>query len=461
MAPHRPATKPDGSLVSNGKFAQSSQSLKTSTELLKVLNRIWSLEEKHALDMSLVKALRRELDQSQACIQELLQGKERDRDEIGTLMRQVTEYKVSRKKEQDRIKESVKLVERKLEHELKLRRHSEKHHNKLAKELSDMKCLFSNALREIEREKKARALVEGLCDEFAKGIKEYEQEVRLMKQKSCEDQIGREGNDRLILHMCEAWLDERAQTKLRDVHGYDISEKHSALDKLCVEIEAFLRAKQSDNSTRNDHKGDLENGTMSRSSESIHLNEPASAPWKRNDEDDSISIGNRYSQFCRGASLKQANASMRQQGEISSDDRYKGTTNNTKPANKRVQSRTISDPSSSKRQSEDGSSKSRMQNSYDIRSPRMPTKGETMERSSRERRIRSPSFDPSTFAGPPSPVRRWTSEVLAAADPDISESSSIRQESIKPNTLKSKLMEARLEGQRSRARISRGSSLVD
>ncbi|KAL0379447.1 UNVERIFIED_CONTAM: hypothetical protein Sangu_0009000 [Sesamum angustifolium] len=181
MPPYRPGTSPNSSFVSKGRFGESSHSLKTSTELLKVLNRIWSLEEKHALDMSLVKTLTKELDESQNRIQELQQAKKRDQNEIDNLMKQITEYKVARKKERDRVKDAIKLVEDKLEDELKLRRNSEKLHHKLAKELSEIKSSFSNALRDLERERKARTLLEDLCDEFAKGIRDFEQEVRFMK----------------------------------------------------------------------------------------------------------------------------------------------------------------------------------------------------------------------------------------------------------------------------------------
>ncbi|XP_011093298.1 uncharacterized protein At5g41620 isoform X1 [Sesamum indicum] len=494
MPPYRPGTSPNTSFVSKGKVGESSHSLKTSTELLKVLNRIWSLEEKHALDMSLVKTLKKELDESQKRIQELLQAKKRDQSEIDSLLKQITEYKVARKKERDRVKDAVKLVEDKLEDELKLRRNSEKLHHKLAKELSEIKSSFSNAFRDLERERKARTLLEDLCDEFAKGIRDYEQEVRFMKQKFSKGQIGQEGNDRLILHISEAWLDERKQMKLADAR--DVSEKQSALDKLCFEVESFLQAKLSGNSAKDDYissRSPLKRKVPANSFESLHLNEPASAPWNRNDEDESISTSNRCSQR-KVSSLKQADIS----------DSHVKETAKPKPVKKKVQSRKVSDPSSSHVQLEEPlierehqpmnveeSTKSRMGKLYEMSNPRMPEKGEMMQRSSREGKskiteidaglqdatTRNPPptsedkyensciegfFDPSTFAGPPSPVKKWTwTSEVSAADPDICESSSRWPKIIKSNTLKMKLMEARIEGQQSRARTSKGSSKVD
>ncbi|KAL8062810.1 hypothetical protein ABFX02_02G171400 [Erythranthe guttata] len=392
VAPHRPAISPNSSLPSTSKFGESSHSLKTSTELLKVLNRIWSLEEKHALDMSLVKTLRNELDQSHARIQELLQDKETELNKIDTLTKQVSEYKS----------------------ELKLKRNSEKRHKKLTTELLEIKSLFSNALTELEQERKARTLIEDLCDEFAKGIREYEQELRLTKHKFSKDKIPRKGNDRLVLHISEAWLDERAQMKLAGTQN--VLEKQSSFDKLIVEIEAFLRVKQSS-------KSDI----LSRSLESIHLNEPASAPWKGNEDDDSASISHHRAQF------RHANETGLSENEES-------------PATK----------------------KSRMENSYgakslqrfyrnrisdaDVELKDARVRNRALE--SEDKRVRiwesncpEGSFDAGVFAGPPSPVRKWTDhEICVSSSPGW-------QKSMKADTLKAKLMEAR---QQSRARISKG-----
>ncbi|CAN1237570.1 Uncharacterized protein At5g41620 [Linum grandiflorum] len=60
---------------------------------------------------------------------------------------------------------------------------SESQHRKLAQELSEVKNRLSNSLKELERERKARFVLESLCDEFATGIKDYEQESRTVRHK--------------------------------------------------------------------------------------------------------------------------------------------------------------------------------------------------------------------------------------------------------------------------------------
>ncbi|KAH7519523.1 hypothetical protein FEM48_Zijuj08G0046100 [Ziziphus jujuba var. spinosa] len=293
VAPFKPALTPTSPLNFKGKKGDQSYSLKTSTELLKVLNRIWSLEEHHASNMSLVKALKMELDHSRAIIKELLQEKETDRQEMEDLVKGVTEDNLVRKnKEQDRIKAAVQSIQEELEDERKMRKHSESLHRKLAKELSSLKSSFSSALRELERERKARILLENLCDEFAKGIKEYEQEVRSLKHKPEKDRSGMEKLDRLVLHISEAWLDERMQMKLTG-GGDDITEKSIIVDKLGFDIETFLQAIRVVESRKNGKlppNDTKEYCSRRHSLESFPLNEASSAPQNAAGEDSTDSV---------------------------------------------------------------------------------------------------------------------------------------------------------------------------
>lgn len=176
--------------------------VKTSTHLLKILNRIWNLEEKHSLNVALIKTLKRELDISRAQITTLVQERKRDRQEMDEL----------KKSMHDRKKKVVESTR---------------------DELLDIKS-------SLMRERKARILLESLCDEFANGIRDYEQKVRFLQQnRGKKDRIVCKNEpDRLILHVSEAWLDERVQMKC------DFSEKTSISDNLCCEIETFLEAKK-------------------------------------------------------------------------------------------------------------------------------------------------------------------------------------------------------------------------
>ncbi|CAH9097190.1 unnamed protein product [Cuscuta europaea] len=188
-----------------GRSGNTDYHLKTSTELLRVLNRIWSLEEQQASHISLVKSLKKELCRSKIQIKELQEEKKKIYKKGPNGMEKLQNPEDSQS--------------------------------------------FFNAKIEHERERKARTMLEDLCDEFAKEIKKYEIEVRSLKSKSRKDQMFEDPNDKLILHISEAWLDERMQMKA--IEGSDNSDNETILGKLSSEIEEFLKSKKYVNGRRN------------------------------------------------------------------------------------------------------------------------------------------------------------------------------------------------------------------
>ncbi|KAF8109742.1 hypothetical protein N665_0092s0014 [Sinapis alba] len=233
VAPYNAAVTPGSSLELGGRrrAGEPNYNLKTSTELLKVLNRIWSLEEQHSANISLIKALKSELAHSRARIKELLRCQQADRREMDDLVKQLAEEKLSKEtKERDRLSSAVQ----QLEEERKLRRRSESLHRKLARELSEVKSTLSSCVNEMERGTKSKKMLERLCDEFAKGIKSYEREIHGLKQKLDKNWEGWDEEDQMVLCIAETWLDERIQS----------GDDGSVLEKLELEIEAFLKSKQ-------------------------------------------------------------------------------------------------------------------------------------------------------------------------------------------------------------------------
>jgi len=154
-------------------------------------------------------------------------------------MKEITEDKfINKNKKLNKIKAVVQSVKEEIEDERRLRKCSECLYQKLASEHSEVKSLFRGTLRNLENEKKARILLEYLCDDFARGVRDYEHELRSIMHNA--DRL-----DRLILLVSEAWLDECTQTKLvQDGTDSDFLETHSIVDKLRVDIETFLHAKR-------------------------------------------------------------------------------------------------------------------------------------------------------------------------------------------------------------------------
>ncbi|CAL9223926.1 unnamed protein product [Arabidopsis halleri] len=242
------AVTPSSSLEFRGRASREPHyNLKTSTELLKVLNRIWSLEEQHVTNISLIKALKTEVAHSRVRIKELLRYQQADRHELDGVVKQLAEEKLLRKnKEVERMSSAVQSVRKELEDERKLRKRSESLHRKLARELSEVKSSLSNCVKELERGAKSNKMMELLCDEFAKGIKSYEEEIHGLKKKNLDkDWEGRGGGDQLVLHIAESWLDERMQMRLEGGDTLN-GNNRSVLDKLEVEIETFLQEKRNE-----------------------------------------------------------------------------------------------------------------------------------------------------------------------------------------------------------------------
>uniref|UniRef100_J3MEJ5 Intracellular protein transport protein USO1-like n=1 Tax=Oryza brachyantha TaxID=4533 RepID=J3MEJ5_ORYBR len=276
---------PTRSLDCRTRFREAGCQLKTSTELLKVLNRIWSLEEQHAADVLAMKGLKSELQHAHVKVQELMQERQRHHYEIDSLVRQVSEDKMARKsKDQEKVKAALRSLQEELEDERHLRKHSESLHRKLKKELSEMKSAFLKTVRDLEKQKKTTHLLENLCDEFALGIRNYEEEVRVLKQKHVKQYEHK--FDKSVVHISEAWLDERMQMQNADPREA-LAERISITERLNSEIQTFLNASRSSKGDKLYIRNEKQDASLCRQSlESVHLNGATSAPQLAEDDDD-------------------------------------------------------------------------------------------------------------------------------------------------------------------------------
>ncbi|KAI9108387.1 hypothetical protein K1719_020578 [Acacia pycnantha] len=506
MAPYNPAVTPTSSLEFKGRVGDQHYSLKTSTELLKVLNRIWSLEEQHASNVSLIKALKTELEHARLRIKELHRDRQADRHEIDELMKQIAEDKLVRKsKEQDRLHAAVQSVRDELEDERKLRKRSESLHRKLARELSEVKSSLANVLKDVERERKTRGLLEDLCDEFARGIKEYERGVHTLKQKYDKDWSERADHDNLILHISESWLDERMQMQLEAAQN-GFSDEKSIVDKLSLEIETFLKAKHNNRSTENLVARDRRN-----SLESVPLHDAVSAPQEVGDDD---SVGSDSNCF-------ELNKPRNRGPIVHEDDIVDPTveeTIKTKQTRKKAISRegikshspsslqvkleeqmAWAMPSNSNKKSQSIDAEAEQEKTTDTKAVQGSItekfeQSEAREESNNFDRKNSPlelqssnknlimdnlirsqllasesgdihaetsygeaSCSNAGWRNQASPVRQWMAR-LPSQNPEITESSKVPP-GLKENTLKAKLLEARSKGQRSRLKALKGAAL--
>ncbi|KAJ4964577.1 hypothetical protein NE237_016426 [Protea cynaroides] len=223
---------PTGSVLgTKNRLKDLSNGLTTSKELLKVLNRIWGLEEQHSSSMFLVSALRVEIDCARMQVEQLIQEQRSDRGEINYLMKCFAKEKAAWKtKEQERIQAAIDSVVGDLDIERKLKRRAESLNKKLGKELAETKASLSKVIKEFESERRVREVMEEACEALARNIGEDKAEVEELKRESAKvrEEVEKE---REMLQLADVLREERVQMKLSEAK-FQFEEKNAVVDKL-------------------------------------------------------------------------------------------------------------------------------------------------------------------------------------------------------------------------------------
>lgn len=220
-----------------------SNALTTSKQLLKIINRIWGHEDRPSSSMSLISALHAELERARLQVNQLIQEQRSDQNEINYLMKCFAEEKAAWKnKEQEVVEAAIESVVGELEVERKLRRRFESLNKKLGKELAETKSSLLKAVKELETEKRAREIMEQVCDELARDIDGDKVEAEGLKRDSfkiCEEVE----KEREMMKLADMLREERVQMKLSDAK-HQLEEKNAAVDILRNQLEAFLGTKK-------------------------------------------------------------------------------------------------------------------------------------------------------------------------------------------------------------------------
>jgi len=220
-----------------------SNALTTSKELLKIINRMWGHEDRPSSSMSLISALHTELERARLQVNQLIQEQRSDQNEINYLMKCIAEEKAAWKnKEQEIVEAAIESVAGELDVERKLRRRLESLNKKLGRELADTKTSLLKVVKELENEKRAREIIEQVCDELARDADEDKSEIEQQKRvstKVCEEVE----KEKEIMQLTDRLREERAQKKLSEAK-YQLEEKNAAVDTLRNQLEAFLGSKQ-------------------------------------------------------------------------------------------------------------------------------------------------------------------------------------------------------------------------
>lgn len=217
--------------------------LKTSEEVRQIYSQMKLLDQQVSA-VSVVNVLESELEQARARIQELELERRSAKKKLEHFLRNMNEEKVSwRSREHEKIRAFIDDIKVELNRERKNRQRTEILNSKLVNELADAKLSAKRYMQDYEKERKARELIEEVCDELAKEIGEDKAEVEALKRESMKlrDDVEEE---RKMLQMAEVWREERVQMKLVDAK-VAVEEKYSLMNKLVADLENFLKSRSS------------------------------------------------------------------------------------------------------------------------------------------------------------------------------------------------------------------------
>ncbi|RZB51395.1 uncharacterized protein LOC114395774 [Glycine soja] len=214
--------------------------LKTSDEVQHIYSQMKLLDQKVST-VSAVSALEAELEQARVQIQELETERFSSKKKIEHFLKKVSEERASwRSKEHEKIRAYVDDIKSEMSRERKSLQRIGIVNSRLVNELADVKLLAKRYMQDYEKERKARELIEEICDELAKEIGEDKAEIEALKRESMKLREEVE-EERRMLQMAEVWREERVHMKLIDAK-VALDEKYSQMNKLVADLETFLKS---------------------------------------------------------------------------------------------------------------------------------------------------------------------------------------------------------------------------
>lgn len=182
-----------------------------------------------------------ELEQARARILELESEKRSSKKKLEHFLKKLSEERaIWRNKEHEKIRLVIDDIKADLNKEKKTRQRLEIVNSKLVSEIADAKLLAKRYMLDYDKERKARVLIEEVCDELAKEIGEDKAEAEALKKEYLK--LREEVDDeRKMLQMAEVWREERVQMKLVDIK-VAIEERYSYMNKLVSALEGYLNS---------------------------------------------------------------------------------------------------------------------------------------------------------------------------------------------------------------------------
>ncbi|XP_058072480.1 uncharacterized protein LOC131221293 isoform X2 [Magnolia sinica] len=214
----------------------------TMDNIYRFRNHFNTLEHQQISSISVISTLQAEIKQSRAHIHELKTECRSSNKKLKSFVRKLTEEKASwRRKEHEKLRAVIDGVKNDLNKERKICERMEILNNKLVGDIAEAKLCAKRFLQDYEKEKKAREILDEVCDELANEIGEDKAEVEALKRESlaiCEEVE----EERKMLQMAEVWREERVQMKLIEAK-LALEEKYYELSRLIADVGTFLSSR--------------------------------------------------------------------------------------------------------------------------------------------------------------------------------------------------------------------------
>ena len=187
-------------------------------------------------------AMQEELVQARLRIHELEAECQSYKKKVKHLQKKLGEERTSwQSSERQKIHAVIDDCENQISRERKKRQKLELLNYKLVNELSNVKSSAKQFREDYEEEQKAREIMEEVCNELAYKVAEDKAEVETFKTESIRIQEEME-EERKMLQMAEVWREERVQMKLIDAK-LALEDKDCQMNRLITDLETFLRSR--------------------------------------------------------------------------------------------------------------------------------------------------------------------------------------------------------------------------
>ncbi|CAM0911051.1 unnamed protein product [Alopecurus aequalis] len=184
-------------------------------------------------------SLQMELQRAQDRVGKLEAERVSAKKQLDRLFEKLREEKAAwRKREHKKAQSILEDIKADLDHEKKNRRQLETINLKLVDELKEVKMAANNLLQEYDNERKTRELTEEVCNKLVREVEEYKSDIEVLKRDSLKlrEEVD---EDRKLLQMAEVWREERVQMKLVDAR-LTLEDKYDQLSKLQQDVEVFV-----------------------------------------------------------------------------------------------------------------------------------------------------------------------------------------------------------------------------